>query len=177
MANLLQGGKGRPLHPALVHFPLALYPASLLFDVLSHLAADGNAYVRGAFVLIVAALVVSVLAAITGFADFLLIDQDSRAWRLAFTHMSVQLLAGGLFLADAVVRSRDLDVTATMVTPIILSVSGVVLVELGAMLGGDLVYRYGRRVEAAAVVPDTEPATPVDPAGPAGPVGDGPARP
>ena len=46
MPNPLQGGRGRPLHPMLVHFPVALYPTSLVFDVLSHLSEDGNPFVR-----------------------------------------------------------------------------------------------------------------------------------
>ena len=66
MPNLLQGGRGRPLHPMLVHFPVALYPTSLVFDALSHLAEDGNPFVRGAFALIVIALVVSALDVAAG---------------------------------------------------------------------------------------------------------------
>ena len=82
------------LHPMLVHFPIALYPTSLVFDALSHLADDGNPFVRGAFTLIVIALVVSVLAVAAGFADFLPIENGSRTWRIAVLHMSVQLVTG-----------------------------------------------------------------------------------
>lgn len=150
MANLLQGGKGRPLHPALVHFPLALYPTSLLFDWLSHLVDNGNPYVKGAFALILVGLVVSVAAVITGFADFLLIEGASRAWKLAVTHMTFQLVTGGLFLANAILRVRDLDVTASAIGPIVLSVVGVVTLAIGGFLGSELVYRNGRRVERRA---------------------------
>jgi uncharacterized membrane protein len=147
MANLLQGGKGRPLHPALVHFPLALYPTSLLFDWLSHLANDGSPFVKDAFVLILVALVVSVGAVVTGFADFLRIEAGSRTWKLAVTHMTLQLVTGGLFLADAILRGRDLDVTASAIGPIVLSAVGVTTLAVGGLLGSDLVYRHGQRVE------------------------------
>jgi uncharacterized membrane protein len=167
MPNLLQGGRGRPLHPMLVHFPVALYPTSLVFDALSHLTEDGNPFVRGAFALIVIALVVSALAVAAGFADFLTIANGSQTWRIAVLHMSLQLVTAGLFLANAVLRGRDLDVTATPAGPILLSLVGLLTLTVGAALGGELVYRHGRRVELGPVVASPLPAPEAaDPDGP-----------
>ncbi len=164
MPNLLQGGRGRPLHPMLVHFPIALYPTSLVFDALSHVSEDGNPFVVGAFSLIVIALVVSALAVAAGFADFLPIENGTRTWRVAVLHMSLQLVTAGLFLANAVLRSRDLDVTATPTGPIVLSVVGLLTLMVGAALGGELVYRHGRRVELDLVASEElPPAPPADP--------------
>jgi uncharacterized membrane protein len=156
MTNPLQGGRGRPLHPALAHFPVALYPASLLFDWLSYLTADGTPYVKGAYALIVAALVVAVPVAITGVADFLAIESGSRAWRLAFTHLTVMLATSGLFLASAILRRRDLDVTSTPFGLVLLDAFAVALLVFGVVLGHDLVFRYGRRVEAPPPAPASQ---------------------
>jgi uncharacterized membrane protein len=148
----------------LVHFPVALYPTSLVFDALSHLSEDGNPFVRGAFALIVIALVVSALAVAAGFADFLLIENGTRTWRIAVLHMSIQLVTAGLFLANAVLRGRDLDVTATPAGPIILSLVGLLTLTMGAALGGELVYRHGRRVGLAPALTEAPPADPDRPA-------------
>jgi uncharacterized membrane protein len=175
MPNLLQGGRGRPLHPMLVHFPIALYPTSLVFDALSHLSEDGNPFVVGAFSLIVIALVVSALAVAAGFADFLPIENGTRTWRVAVLHMSVQLVTAGLFLANAVLRGRDLDVTATPAGPIVLSAVGLLTLTTGAALGGELVYRHGRRVELDLVAAEElPPAAPPEPSPPEAPRTDAP---
>lgn len=166
MANLLRGGRGRPLHPALVHFPIALYPSSLLFDGISYLVDDGNPFVKGAFTLLAVALVISAGAVVSGFADFLRIPAGGPAWKVAVTHMALQLVAGGLFLADAILRGRDLDVTSSPIGPVILSAVGVVIMAVGALLGGDLVYRYGQRVEPRpgdALAPRPEEPRPEEP--------------
>src|SRR6266508_1897004 len=92
-------------------------------------------------------LAVSLLAAVTGFADYLLIEGGTRTWKLATTHMTVMLVASVAFLGGALLRARDLDVTATSAGPFALSLAGAGLLVTGALLGGDLVYRHGRRVE------------------------------
>jgi uncharacterized membrane protein len=156
MANPLRGFRGYPLHPMLVHYPSALYPTSLVFDGLSHLSGDGTPFVRGAFALIVIALVVSVAAVASGFADFLTIGNGGRTWRVAVLHMTVELVTAGLFLANAILRGRDLDVSAAPAGPVALSVCGVATLWLGDVLGGELIFRHGRRVEPAA--PPEQPA-------------------
>jgi uncharacterized membrane protein len=147
MANPLRGGRGRPLHPAIVHFPLALYPVSLLFDGISYLVEDGNPFVKGAFTLLLVALAFSVIAMLTGFTDFLLVPAGGSAWRVGVIHMTCQLVGSGLFLANTILRARDLDVTTSPLGPVVLSAAGVVIIWVGGQFGRDLVFRHGLRVE------------------------------
>ena len=70
----------------------------------------------------------------------------------------MQLVTAGLFLANAVLHGRDLDVTSTPTGLIVLSVVGLLTLTVGAALGGELVYRHGRRVELAPAV--ARPAAP-----------------
>jgi uncharacterized membrane protein len=111
----------------------------------------------------VIALVVSALAVAAGFADFLLIQNGTRTWRIAVLHMSLQLVTAGLFLANAVLRGRDLDVTSTPTGPIVLSVVGLLTLTVGAALGGELVFRHGRRVELDPAVAPAPAAPPAEP--------------
>jgi uncharacterized membrane protein len=61
----------------------------------------------------------------------------------------VMLVTSGLFLASAILRARDLDVTSTPFGLVVLGVIGVALLFSGGVLGGDLVFRHGQRVEVA----------------------------
>src|SRR2546428_12748574 len=50
ITNLLKGKwLGHPLHPILVHVPMAVWPAALLFDLLSRAGIGGNAIARTSF--------------------------------------------------------------------------------------------------------------------------------
>jgi hypothetical protein len=94
---------------------------------------------------------------------------------VAVLHMSVQLVTAGLFLANAVLRGRDLDVTATPTGPIVLSAVGLLTLTLGVALGGELVYRHGRRVELDLVAAEElPPAAPPEPSPPEAPRTDAP---
>ena len=62
LKDVLQGKPlGHPSHPMFVHFPTALFPTSLLFDLLSWGIAE-PALVKAAFYNVAVALVVGVLA-------------------------------------------------------------------------------------------------------------------
>ncbi|HEY4757591.1 MAG TPA: DUF2231 domain-containing protein, partial [Chthoniobacterales bacterium] len=57
---------GHPLHPILVHIPMAMWPSALVFDVLSQREIGGNVMVQLSFYAIAFGLAAALLAAPTG---------------------------------------------------------------------------------------------------------------
>jgi uncharacterized membrane protein len=147
MANPLKRAFGDPTHPAVVHFPLALYPATLLFDILAFTRSDGSVYTHGAFILIVAASIAAVGAAITGFAQLPDIPPGSPAWKTAILHMSVQMTAAVIFLVSLLLRLRHVDDAHPPVGAFICVIIGLVTLFYGGWLGGHMVFSQGIGVE------------------------------
>jgi uncharacterized membrane protein len=84
--NLLKGRLGKHrFHPMLVHFPTALYPFSLVMDILN-LTTGNNMFGFASLYALEGAIGMSVLAAIFGALDFLQIDSQSKPWKKAGLH-------------------------------------------------------------------------------------------
>src|SRR4051794_8423111 len=150
MTNPLKRMFGDPTHPALVHFPLALYPAAVLFDVLAFTRGGGSLYTHGAFVLMLAATVGAVAAMITGFAQLPEIPPDSPAWNVAILHMSVQMGAASLFLVSILLRLRHVDDAHPPIASVLCAVAGCLVLFYGGWLGGRLVFAHGVAVGQTA---------------------------
>jgi uncharacterized membrane protein len=152
----LRGWGGKPFHPPLTDIPVAAYVLAAAFDVIS-LAGGHRTWARefwhaGTFVF-VAGAAVSVLAATTGFFDWLRsTEPGNQARRTANTHAVVMVTVTVLALADVVLRLRAYDDPAP-VAVVVLSVVVAALVSFGALFGGALVYDYGFNVETAGDSP------------------------
>jgi nitrite reductase/ring-hydroxylating ferredoxin subunit/uncharacterized membrane protein len=141
--DLLQGKPlGHPLHPLLVHFPIGLFVISLLFDV-SQVFNTGETAVLGAFYTLFAGLIMAVLAAIPGLADWSDIRADHPAKKPATLHMWLNLALIIVYALNLVLRLIVLDVTPTPLVPILLSVVGVGIISVSGYLGGKIVYDDG----------------------------------
>jgi nitrite reductase/ring-hydroxylating ferredoxin subunit/uncharacterized membrane protein len=145
LKNLLEGKPARmPLHPALVHLPIALFPLSVLLDVGSWIFPHPEwQLVRASFVTLIGGIATAVLAALFGFVDFTEIRADHPAAKIATQHMILNLVAVALFAIGAVVRVGELDAAHTAILPLALSIVGLGLVGYSGYLGGDLVYNDG----------------------------------
>ena len=145
MIDFLQGKwLGHPIHPILVHIPTALWPAALVFDLLSRLGIGGNAMVRTSTYAILVGLIVAVAAVAPGIADWSGINRERPAWKLGLIHMLLNLAGIVLWAVNLALRWGSHDQAEMVGTvPLLLSLLGTVLLLASGYLGGRLVYDYG----------------------------------
>jgi uncharacterized membrane protein len=150
MANPLRKLADEPLHAPTTHFPMALYPAVVLFDVLAVTRQDGSVYTNAAFVIMVAAAVMTGVAITTGFIHLIRdVDPESRAWRVAILHMGVQLCASAILIVSLVLRIGHVSAVQPPSLAILLGIAGTVVLLAGGWLGGRLVYAHGVGVDVS----------------------------
>jgi uncharacterized membrane protein/nitrite reductase/ring-hydroxylating ferredoxin subunit len=143
--QILEGKPLRsPIHPALVHLPIALFPLSMVLDVASWIFHRPDLeMVRAAFIAIAAGVGTALFAAIFGFVDYTTIRRDHRAKKTATLHMVLNLIAVGVFSASLALRYGSLDAGRTDILPLLVSIVGLGLIGYSGYLGGDMVYNDG----------------------------------
>ena len=145
MMDFLQGKwLGHPLHPILVHVPTALWPAALIFDILSRFGVGGNAMVRTSTYAILVGLVIAVAAVPPGIADWSGIKRDRPAWKIGLVHMILNVGVIILWTVNLILRWGSVaDAEAVGTIPLLLSAAATLVLLVSGYLGGRLVYDYG----------------------------------
>lgn len=146
------GFRGHPFHVIYVDFPIALWTAALLADVL-YLWRGDHHWFRGSWHLMAAGLAFALLAAVPGIVDyFKSVPPGSRARTIARRH---GLLNGGvtaLYGFNLWWRTGPTsDTGSEWWVAFGLSVLGVGILIYTGWLGGELVYRYGIGSEKVGV--------------------------
>ncbi len=153
LKEFLQGkALGHPSHPFFVHFPSALFPASLLLDLLSWWA-DAPGLARAAVYDLALGCGFGLLAVLTGFLDYLGMIPGSRKHRVATWHWVIQVAVMGTFTLSLGVRAALSVPFPTPVWLLALSAFGVLGLLVGSYFGGELVYRMGMRVSTGPQPP------------------------
>ncbi len=130
---------GHPVHAMIVHFPITLYFAVLVADII--FAVNGQAFwAVGAFWLLVAGVVMSGLAALFGFVDFFG-SPEVRRLPAAWWHMGANLLVAVVSITDLGLRYLKGAVEGSH-QYIGLSILVALLLLFSAWKGGELVYRH-----------------------------------
>lgn len=140
---------GHPLHPALVHFPVALWSMALVWDILGYMQGQALWWQMGYWSL-AAGLVLSLPAMAVGMVDLAAISDDPATEKPALRHMAVMSTAASVALVNLLLRHGN-----PLSSPLLLALSAlcVALLIVGAWYGGELVYRHG----AGRIEPDKAP--------------------
>ena len=143
------------LHPALIHFPLALLPFSIGADLLGRVTGSERLLELGRSTMPLAAAG-GLVAGVAGLMAQAEVKAEGRASDMLTTHRTVNLGLVAVAGAMAVARARKEKPSAAYVG---LGLVGLAAMVYGAYLGGEMVYREGVGVDAADGV-RTHPAVP-----------------
>jgi uncharacterized membrane protein len=156
----LRGFAGKPYHPPLTDVPVVAYLFAAVFDVLSVLLHDGHGDLgtelfRAATWLFLGGAAVSLLAALTGWADWARSSEPgTQARRTINAHAIIMIVVTVLTLVDLALRLTTYQ--DDLYSPAGLAVLSAVIavgVMVGATYGGTLVFDYGFNVETAGDSP------------------------
>jgi uncharacterized membrane protein len=141
------------LHPALIHFPIALLLAGVAVELVARLGRRVSLARAGA-ALIVAGVAAGVIAAAAGAVSYFTVPAHTEAAHHQMeTHLVVASAALVLFAIVAVARWRRRDRPASA-----LALSGGVVASVlliaAAFLGGQAVYHGGAGVDPAILAPE-----------------------
>ncbi|MEX2569663.1 MAG: DUF2231 domain-containing protein [Gemmatimonadota bacterium] len=136
------------VHPALVHYPLALLPTSVLADVLGRLTGSDRLHELGRYTMPLAAAS-GLVAGVFGFIAQESVEADGEAHDLLVTHRTLNLAAVAL---SALMVKERLRTKRPSWTYLFGGLAGLSVVGYSAYIGGKMVYTHGVGVEAAAGV-------------------------
>jgi uncharacterized membrane protein len=146
LKEIIQGKPiDRATHPMLIHFPIAFYVGALGLDVLSRAGTFPSAPLAATW-LILAAFVGFGGAATAGLVDRSTMKPGSRVRKLATRHMLFQYAAVAIFVVNFAVRWSGRHQARSSIAWIVLDVVGVLIMMIGADIGGQMVYKLGYRV-------------------------------
>lgn len=133
---------GHPLHSMLVHFPSALFPMSLIFDIIS-VVMQNQCLACAAFYCIGGGLLLGLAAACAGAIDYSHLPSTNPAWNKASLHALLNVLWIILFAIIFGLKSKSYpNIALASPIEIIISAIGVIGLIYSNYLGGDLVFRH-----------------------------------
>jgi uncharacterized membrane protein len=136
---------GHPVHPVLVHFPIALLLSATIADLAWVAGLTTNTQI--AAVMMAGGLAGGLLAMGAGMVDFAKLDEAVVPH--AVRHMTVVGLAWLGYGIALYLRRDSLSANGVVGTPTIaLSIVSAAVLAFGGWLGGRLVYTFGAGVDA-----------------------------
>lgn len=129
-----------PLHPALVHFPVACWSLAVVADFASlHFGAAAWSWSAG---LLAVGCAMAVVAMLAGMLELPRVP-EGPALRDAYLHMGLMLTALTLFAARLLLRVDHFTPLAPDALSLALDACGFLALAGGGWMGGKLVYGHG----------------------------------
>ncbi|GAA0888710.1 DUF2231 domain-containing protein [Rhodanobacter soli] len=129
-----------PLHPALVHFPIACWSLATAADLAS--PVWGEPAWRLAGVLLVAGIGFSIPAMLAGFLELTKVAEDNPAIKDVNRHMMMVMSALTCYVVSLFLRLHGTELIEPGLLAIGLSVLGFLCLGVAGWLGGKLVYGH-----------------------------------
>ena len=130
-----------PIHPALVHFPIACWSLSTIGDIASMQFGEKGWWIAGT--LLALGTLSAIAAMLAGLIELGKIDAQSPAVHVANKHMVFVTVAWAFYAASLFIRWQGAGFTQPGWIEIGLSGFGFLFLCFGAWFGGSLVFRYG----------------------------------
>jgi len=129
-----------PLHPAIVHFPIACWVLATFGDVASLWLGRPVWWWSGITLWI--GTITGICAMLTGVIELLKISNRQQALKTAERHMQLMLLTWFFYAASLFARMDQLTLQAPGTIEVSLSCLGLFTLLTGAWFGAQLVYRH-----------------------------------
>lgn len=138
---------GHPIHPMLVHFPIVLWTIAVGAYVASAAGVNEPVDVIAKFANS-GGLIMAMLAMLAGLLELRSIGSRSEAMRVATWHMMIMASVWVCFLVALMLpTSTGLDHSTAQIAAAACAVVGFLLMGVGGLFGGRLVYEFGIAVK------------------------------
>lgn len=129
-----------PLHPALVHFPIACWSLATLADFAS--LWQGESAWRWSAGLLATGCIIALVAMVAGLIELPRVP-EGPALRDTYLHMGLMLAAFTFFTARLLLGLDHLQPQAPGTWGLLLDAAGFATLAVGGWVGGRLVYGHG----------------------------------
>jgi uncharacterized membrane protein len=141
------------IHPALVHFPIALLPTAIAADAVGVATRNRELLAVGKWAIAGAAVSAGV-AGVFGFIAQEEVSASGKAERVLQTHRTLNIMALGVVTTMALVRATK---RRPGIGYVLAGLGAIATVGFSAYLGGKLVYAHGAGVSKADGIFGSDP--------------------
>lgn len=130
-----------PIHPAIVHLPIACLVLATVADIGGWYLGEQVAWM--ASILMFVGIATAFFAMLAGFIELSKVSPDSPAMRTANQHVTLMITAWSFYLVSLYLRIKNDAFSQPGWMDVTLSCLGFLFLFTGGWLGGKLVYEHG----------------------------------